>query len=187
MAKKKKKTAKKKASAKRPAKKSAKKSPKKKSAPKKAPVKKTAAKSSPRASSVDGVLKKYEKERSAQESQLTTLRKKIDDLEAKSRAFQEQIAKLTTQEDVTKDAIMQLDSRRDEEVGQLLSKLGVQLGGGGSVVADELAGSDYDDEPYDGDDSGDAPESADNDEPDSSDEAELESGEESEAEKEETE
>jgi len=51
-------------------------------------------------------------------------------LEAKSRAFQEQIASLTDKENATKDAIAQLDSRRDEEISGMLSKLGVQLGGG---------------------------------------------------------
>ena len=81
---------------------------------------------------MDGVLKKYAKERSAQVSQLATLSKKIDELQAKMRAYEQQIAKLDGQESAAQVAIEKLDSRRDEEVGKLLAKLGVQLGDGGS-------------------------------------------------------
>jgi hypothetical protein len=132
-----KKRATKKVAKKKPAKKKA---AKKKTAKKKATPRKTAKarSSSPGKKSVDGLLKKYEREQSAKEAQLSTLVIKIEDLEAKSRVFQEQIAKLTVQKEATEEAIAQLGSRRDEEIGKLLSNLGVQLGGGSSVsVADE--------------------------------------------------
>jgi chromosome segregation ATPase len=88
-----------------------------------------------RSNSVDGVLKKYQKERQTQEVQLATMRKKIEDLEAKTRAFREQIGKLTEQENGLQKTISQLDARRDQEVSNLLAKLGVQLRAGGSVIA----------------------------------------------------
>jgi len=106
----------------------------KKSASKPASKKSTKAKTSkPRpVTSVDGVLKKYEKERAAQDSQLVALRKKIEELETKARVFEEQIAKLKDQESSTENAIAQLDSKRDEEVSRVLSKLGVSLGSANS-------------------------------------------------------
>lgn len=121
----------------------------KKTTQKKSPQKKTAKARSTGSGgkSVDGVLQKYEQERSAQESLLATLRKKIEELEAKTRVYQEQITKLTDQADATRDAIEQLDSRRDEEVGKLLSKLGVQLGGDSSVSVANQPASDEDDQP----------------------------------------
>jgi len=126
-------------------KKAAKKAPKK-SSKKPAKVKNTGA----GAKSVDGLLKKYEKERSAQGSQLATLGKKIKDLQAKTRVYENQIVKLQTQENALQVAIAKLDSRRDKEVGKLLGKLGVQLGDGGSgfvsskPVADREDSSDTD-------------------------------------------
>ena len=57
----------------------------------------------------------------------------------------EQIAKLTDQANITQDDIAQLDSRRDKEVGNLLSKLGVQIGGGGlGSVSDERKTDEHD-------------------------------------------
>ena len=69
---------------------------------KKTAAKKTAAKSSskPRtkASSVDGILKRYQKERVAQEAKLVSVREKIKDLNSKIQAYQKQIVKLKTQQ-----------------------------------------------------------------------------------------
>jgi len=79
--------------------------------------------------SIDDILKKYEKVRAEQQQQLSALQKSIDDLESKSRVLQQQIVKLRAQESSTKNAISQLDSRRDAEVATLLSKLGVQWSG----------------------------------------------------------
>ena len=120
-----------------------KKSTKKKVGKKKAPKKKRPAKNThssgkrSRESSVDAVLKKYENERSSQETQLVTLRKKIEDLETKTRTYQAQIAELKKQESVTENTIADLASRRDAEVSNLLSKLGVQLAANNPVPADE--------------------------------------------------
>lgn len=96
-------------------------------------------------------------------------------MQAKTRRYQEQIAKLTDQENATEEAISQLDSRRDEEIGNLLSKLGVQLGGGSSASAFAAATTSEEDQPAyaeadeeaDEDDSG-ADDNSDSDEDDDS-------------------
>ncbi len=88
----------------------------------------SAAASRRRSTSVDGILNKFNKERLNLDSSLTAIRKKILELKAKTRAFEEQIAKLTKKELETEEAIQQVDARRDTEVGELLSKLGVNLG-----------------------------------------------------------
>jgi hypothetical protein len=114
---------------------------KKAAAPKKSAVKKSApakkAAKAPKASggsdSVDGVIKKYEKERATQESQLTALTKKIDGLEKQSRSLDQQIEKLSEQRIVAQESIAQLDLRRDEEIAALLAKLGVSVGGTATI------------------------------------------------------
>ena len=105
---------------------------------KKSPASKQPTKKKSRAStSVDGILNRYKKERALQEAQLATVRKKIADLEAKTRAYQEQIARLNDQEAATLQQVDELDAKRDHEVSELLSKLGVRVGQG-----DSLRGSD---------------------------------------------
>ena len=98
---------------------------------KKTATKKTAAKSSskPRtkASSVDGILKRYQKERVAQEAKLVSVREKIKDLNSKIQAYQKQIVKLKTQQLDTENSICTSDIRRDQEVAGLLSSLGINL------------------------------------------------------------
>ena len=98
---------------------------------KKTAAKKTAAKSSskPRtkASSVDGILKRYQKERVAQEAKLVSVREKIKDLNSKIQAYQKQIVKLKTQQLDTENSICTSDIRRDQEVAGLLSSLGINL------------------------------------------------------------
>ena len=89
--------------------------------------KKSASGGRSRGDSVDGVLNKFQKERQAQEIQLATIRTRIEDMEAKMRTFREQIGKLTEQEKDLKNSISQLDAQRDQEVSDLLAKLGVQL------------------------------------------------------------
>lgn len=144
---------------------------KKKTSAKKAPAKKRAP------SSVDGVLKKFEKERNTQQNKLSVLQKKITDLETKTRAFEEQIAKLKLQESETQQSIDQLDARRDEEVGGLLSQLGVKLGSDSAApepysppepepVVEEPVDESDTDESDDAEESSDAEEAA---EPDSDD------------------
>lgn len=126
MAKKKKSVAKKKTTKSPTAKKSPTSSPKKR-----AVAQSTTAKTkSPRGNSVDALLKKFEKERKTQEAKLSNSIKKIDELEFKSEKLAEQIAKLKETAKSTQTEIDQLDSRRDAEVAEVLTKLGVQLSTG---------------------------------------------------------
>lgn len=79
-------------------------------------------------SSVDGVIKKYERERTTQESQLASLSKKIDGMQKQADSLHQQIEKLSAQRTAAQNAIAQLDARRDEEITALLAKLGVAVG-----------------------------------------------------------
>ena len=88
---------------------------------------KTPAKSRSKASSVDGILKQYQKERVAQESKLVSVRSEIKNLTSKIEAYEKQIVKLKAQQLDTENSICTLDSRRDQEVGGLLSSLGINL------------------------------------------------------------
>ncbi len=99
----------------------------KKVATKSSATKKPTEKKSRLGTSVDGILNRYKKERALQETQLAAVRKRIADLEAKTRAFEEQIAKLNDQESATKRQVEDLDAKRDQEVSELLSKLGVRV------------------------------------------------------------
>ena len=88
---------------------------------------KTSAKSRTKASSVDGILKQYQKERVAKESNLVSVRSKIKDLTGKIQAYEKQIVKLKAQQLDTENSICTLDTRRDQEVAHLLSSLGINL------------------------------------------------------------
>ena len=135
MAKKKKKTAKR--AANRPSKKVA----------KSKVSKRPAVKRSSGSTSVDALLKRFGKERSAKEAQLDALRKKKTEMEEKAAKLREQIAKLAEQEKQFQNDLTQLDARRDQEVSQLLAKLGVQWsdtprqGGGGENHGDGRSGN----------------------------------------------
>ncbi|MFK7766282.1 MAG: hypothetical protein AB8B55_03490 [Mariniblastus sp.] len=83
--------------------------------------------------SVDGILRKYSKQRTTLGSQMTSMRKKIDDLQKKANDCLAQIDALSAKEKETATTISELDSRRDAEVSALLSKLGVKF----SEVAQE--------------------------------------------------
>ena len=98
-------------------------------APKKKPNgnKDVPAKTGSRATSVDSLLKKFEKERYTQEAKLSGARKKIDELESKATKLREQISKLKAEAQSTEVEISQIDSRRDAEVAEILARLGVQL------------------------------------------------------------
>ena len=78
-------------------------------------------------SSVDGILKRYQKERVAQEAKLVSVRDQIKDLTSKIQAYQKQIVKLKSQQLDTENSICTLDIRRDQEVAGLLSSLGINL------------------------------------------------------------
>ena len=115
--------AKKKRTSKRASKRPAKKS-KKPAAAKRAPSKRSIGNKS-----VDTLLKQFAKQRSTKEAQLETLRKKKEELEGRARKLREQINKLAEQEKKFRDELAHLDARRDSEVSQLLTNLGVQLRG----------------------------------------------------------
>lgn len=109
------------------------------SRPKKKPAAKASAKKAgsakPRSTSVDTLLKKFEKERKTKEAKLAAAVKKIEDLESKSAKLREQIAKLREESRATQTDIDQLDSRRDQEVAEVLAQLGVQLSASSSSAA----------------------------------------------------
>lgn len=87
----------------------------------------TAAKSRSKASSVDGILKRYQKERIAHESKLVSVRDQIKKLTNQIQTYQKQIVKLKSQQLNTENSICTLDIRRDQEVAGLLSSLGINL------------------------------------------------------------
>ena len=95
----------------------------------------TATKSSPKktkvktktANSVDGVLADFNKQRTEQETKLVSVRKKIVQLEEKTKAFQAEIVALKSAEATAVETIDSLDVRRDKAVRELLDKLGVRL------------------------------------------------------------
>lgn len=87
----------------------------------------TAAKTRSKASSVDGILKRYQKERIAHESKLVSVRDQIKKLTNQIQTYQKQIVKLKSQQLDTENSICTLDIRRDQEVAGLLSSLGINL------------------------------------------------------------
>ena len=101
----------------------------KKKSPANSPARKTkgSARLKSGSTSVDGVLKKFQKERATLEAQQAALKKKIEDLNLKTRSLESQIEKLTVKEANANSAIGQLDDRRDAEVSELLASLGVKL------------------------------------------------------------
>ncbi len=79
--------------------------------------------------SVDSILVRFEKQRTEQQSKLSTVRKKIAQLEAKTKAFQAEIVSLKAAESNAETTLGKLDSQRDQAVRDLLKKLGVSLVG----------------------------------------------------------
>jgi chromosome segregation ATPase len=102
--------------------------------------KKGPAKRSTGSKSVDAILKRFANERRAMETRLNTSTKSREEIETKATRLREQIAKLAEQEKKIRDELAQLDAKRDREVSQLLSTLGVQLRDGSTG-----RGSDQDD------------------------------------------
>ncbi len=84
--------------------------------------------------SIDSVLGSFEKERVAQNSNLVTTRKKIEQLTKKVAELKAELESLKKEAVETEIAIETLDSRRDKEVGALLSSLGVDLGKAASAA-----------------------------------------------------
>ena len=77
--------------------------------------------------SVDGILKKFGKQRATLDSQAISTRNKIEALEKKVNQSLAQIDKLIEKETATKKSLNELDARRDSEVSALLAKLGVKF------------------------------------------------------------
>ena len=77
--------------------------------------------------SVDDVLKKFVRERASLDVHLSSLDKKIADLEKKTKLYKEQLVALGNDKEATLDSIAKIDSRRDLEVSELLAKLGVKV------------------------------------------------------------
>ena len=127
----KKKSKKKAGKKKRATKKASKKATKKKAKKSTSPPKKSAAKSSGGKSSrsLDAIMKKHEKERVSKESLLLSTQKKIEGLESKRDKLNTEISKLKESERNTSEEISAIATKRDAEVNELLTKMGVQLGG----------------------------------------------------------
>ena len=96
---------------------------------------KEAGSAKPRSTSVDTLLKKFEKERKTKEAKLAASVKKIEELETKSAKLREQITKLRDESKATQTDIDQLDTRRDQEVAEVLAQLGVQLSASSNSAA----------------------------------------------------
>ena len=77
--------------------------------------------------SIDGILKQFEQERVAKQTQLVSVKKKISQLSDKVRQYEKEIAELQRTQIDTELAIETLDGRRDQEVGKLLIGMGVNL------------------------------------------------------------
>ncbi len=104
--------------------------------PKSAAAKKTRAKTAaskakkprqPTAKSVDGILKAFDKERVAQNSNLTSTRKRIERLTKQVNSIKTELENLKRKAIETEIAIETLDTRRDAEIGTLLSGMGIDL------------------------------------------------------------
>lgn len=101
-------------------------SPTKKTAPKRESAK--ASKAKPSAKSVDGILKSFDKERVTQNSNLVSIRKKIEQLTKKVSSLKTELEGLKKTAVETEIAIETLDARRDKEIGTLLTSMGIDLG-----------------------------------------------------------
>ena len=105
----------------------------KKPATKKKAVKKTSAKKAT-ATSVDSILKSFEKERVTKNSDLVATRKKLDQVTKKIASLKVELLELQAKEGETEVAIATLDDRRDKEIGKLLSGMGINLDNAASAA-----------------------------------------------------
>jgi len=85
-------------------------------------------KAKPAAQTVDGVLKSFEKERVVLDGKLVSDRKKIDQLTKKIAVLKTDLENTKREIVESELAIETLDTRRDKEIGVLLSGMGVDLG-----------------------------------------------------------
>jgi len=84
-----------------------------------------ARKTSPK--SVDGILKTFDKERIAKNSTLVSTRRKIEKLTKQVASIKTELEDLKKTAVETEIAIETLDSRRDAEIGVLLSGMGIDM------------------------------------------------------------
>ena len=110
-----------------------KKSVTKKSTTKKKAVKKTSSRKAT-ATSVDTILKSFEKERVTQNNDLVATRKKLDQVTKKIASLKVELLELQVKEGETEIAIATLDDRRDKEIGKLLSDMGINLDNAASAA-----------------------------------------------------
>lgn len=99
----------------------------KKSAPKKAAASKAKAARKPSPKTVDTILKAFEKERVTKNRSLISTRKKIETLTKQIASIKANLESLKKTAVETEIAIDTLDTRRDAEVGALLSGMGIDL------------------------------------------------------------
>ena len=93
-------------------------------------TKKVASKRTPArksSNSVDALLKRFAKQRAVTEGQLAVLRKGKEENERRAEKIQQQIDKLTGQQQKLESELASLDFQRDQEVGKLLATLGIQV------------------------------------------------------------
>ena len=99
----------------------------KKKVPRKAAASKAKAARKPAAKTVDMILKAFEKERVTKNRSLTSTRKKIEALTKQIASIKTELEGLKKTAVETEIAIDTLDTRRDAEVGALLSGMGIDL------------------------------------------------------------
>lgn len=80
-----------------------------------------------KAKSIDSVIREFDSERVAQNSNLDAIQKQIQRTTAQISSLKAELAKLYQRESETTVAIETLDSRRDHEIGSLLTSLGINL------------------------------------------------------------
>lgn len=89
----------------------------------------------PATQTVDGILKSFEKERVTKNRALTSTRKKIESLTKEIASIKAELEGLKKTVFETEIAIETLDTRRDAEVGALLSGMGIDLARAAAALA----------------------------------------------------
>ena len=80
-----------------------------------------------KSNSVDAILNKYQKARVNQAAKLKLLRTRIEGLESKVKSFRTQIQELGLEEKEIQKQLDEHDAKRDQEVSDLLIKLGIRV------------------------------------------------------------
>ena len=107
---------------------------------------KAKAKPTGKSNSVDAILNKYQRERVNQSAKLKLLKTRIEGLESKVKNFQSQIQTLGLEAKETQKQLDQHDALRDQEVSELLDKLGIRVSPSATVVRSSTQSEDSDDQ-----------------------------------------